>query len=80
MVYNESATTETLWSGREILQTPGAGRANSLAMITDYVPGAYIVHDMLHVRGGHQESWFVDGIPVLNTNIASNVGPSVAPT
>jgi hypothetical protein len=52
---------------------------NSLAMITDYVPGAYITHDQLHIRGGHQVSWLVDGVPVPNTNIASNVGPQFDP-
>jgi outer membrane cobalamin receptor len=48
-------------------------------MITDYVPGAYIVHDQLHIRGGHQTSWLLDGVPVPNTNIASNIGPQVDP-
>ena len=48
-------------------------------MITDYVPGAYMVHDQLHIRGGHQVSWLVDGVPVPNTNIASNVGPQFDP-
>lgn len=75
----ETSTTQTLISSKEIAQTPGAGLANSMAMITDFVPGAAMVHDMLHVRGGHQESWFFDGIPVLNTNIASNVGPLIDP-
>ncbi|MGH9355478.1 MAG: TonB-dependent receptor, partial [Terriglobia bacterium] len=75
----ESSTTQTVVSQREISRTPGAGLTNSLAMITDFVPGAYMVHDMLHVRGGHQENWFFDGIPVINTNIASNVGPLIDP-
>lgn len=75
----ETSTTQTVISSKEITQTPGAGLANSMAMITDFVPGATMVHDMLHVRGGHQESWFFDGIPVLNTNIASNVGPLIDP-
>ena len=48
-------------------------------MITDYVPGAYVTHDQLHIRGGHQISWLVDGVPVPNTNIASNVGPQFDP-
>ena len=43
--------------------TPGADQTNSLAMITDFTPGAYMVHDMLHMRGGHQVNWFFDGIP-----------------
>jgi outer membrane receptor protein involved in Fe transport len=78
-VDTESSTTQTLVSRSAIEQTPGANRTNSLAMITDYVPGAYIVHDLLHVRGGHQVSWLVDGVPVPNTSIASNVGPQFDP-
>ena len=48
-------------------------------MITDYVPGAYFVHDQLHVRGGHQVTWEVDGVEIPNTNIASNLGPQIDP-
>ena len=48
-------------------------------MITDFTPGAYMVHDMLHMRGGHQVNWFLDGIPVVNTSIAANVAPLVNP-
>jgi hypothetical protein len=79
LLSTETSTTQTLVNQREITETPGADQANSLAMITDFVPGAYMVHDMLHVRGGHQENWYFDGIPVLNTNIASNVGPVINP-
>ncbi|MGH9478086.1 MAG: TonB-dependent receptor [Terriglobales bacterium] len=75
----ESSTPTTAVSRLAIARTPGASRANSLAVITDFVPGAYIVHDQLHVRGGHQVSWLVDGVPVPNTNIASNVGPQFNP-
>ena len=75
----DSATPTTLVSRLEVAQTPGATRSNSLAMITDYVPGAYFTHDQLHVRGGHQTSWLIDGVPVPNTNIASNVGPQFDP-
>jgi hypothetical protein len=66
-------------SRQTISETPGATRANSLDFITDYTPGAYLVHDQLHVRGGHQVSWLVDGIPVPNTNIAANVGAQFDP-
>jgi TonB dependent receptor/Carboxypeptidase regulatory-like domain/TonB-dependent Receptor Plug Domain len=75
----DSVTPTTLLSRQDIQDTPGADRTNSLAMITDYVPGAYFTHDQLHVRGGHQVSWLVDGVPVPNTNIASNVGPQFDP-
>ncbi len=75
----DTATPTTLVSRNDIKETPGADLTNSLAAITDYVPGAYIVHDQLHMRGGHQVSWLVDGVPVPNTNIASNVGPQFDP-
>lgn len=75
----DTATPTTVVDRLEIAHTPGATRSNSLAMITDYVPGAYITHDQLHIRGGHQVSWLVDGVPVPNTNIASNIGPQFDP-
>lgn len=75
----ESTSPTTLVARRAIQNTPGADRTNSLQMITDYVPGAYITHDQLHVRGGHQVSWLIDGVPIPNTNIASNVGPQIDP-
>ncbi|MGA2375667.1 MAG: TonB-dependent receptor [Candidatus Sulfotelmatobacter sp.] len=63
----------------DIQQTPGADRTNGMQMITDYVPGAYVVHDMLHMRGGHQVEWLIDGVPIPNTNIANNLGPQIDP-
>lgn len=75
----DSMTPTTLVSRRQIEQTPGASRTNSLAMVTDYTPGAYMVHDMLHVRGGHQLGWLIDGVQIPNTNIASNIGPAIDP-
>src|SRR5271157_1018606 len=75
----DSFTPTTLVSRADIERTPGADRTNSLAMITDYVPGAYVTHDMLHMRGGHQTHWLIDGVPVPNTNIASNLGPQIDP-
>jgi outer membrane receptor protein involved in Fe transport len=73
---SSAPTTVTL---QDIARTPGADRTNSLAFITDFVPSAYLVHDQLHIRGGHQVSWLVDGVPVPNTNIASNVGAQFHP-
>lgn len=74
-----SATPTTLVNREDIELTPGADRSNSLAMITDFVPGAYFVHDQLHVRGGHQTTWAIDGVEIPNTNIASNLGPQIDP-
>jgi hypothetical protein len=75
----DSVTPTTTVSRADIQRTPGAVRTNSLAMITDYVPGAYFTHDQLHIRGGHQTSWLIDGVPVPNTNIASNLGAQFDP-
>jgi hypothetical protein len=69
----------TTVSRAQIAETPGADQTDSLAFITNYVPSAVMVHDQLHVRGGHQVTWAIDGVPVPNTNIASNVGPQFDP-
>src|SRR5215471_13361397 len=75
----ETVTPTTLVDRLQIQETPGASRSNSLSMITNFVPGSYLVHDQLHVRGGHQFSWLIDGVPIPNTNIASNLGPQIDP-
>jgi hypothetical protein len=75
----DSVTPTTLITRADIDQTPGASRTIGMEMITDYVPGAYMTHDMLHMRGGHQTSWLIDGIAIPNTKIASNVGPQIDP-
>ncbi len=74
-----SVTPITMVSEEDIEGTPGATNVNSLAMITDYVPGAYQAHDMLHVRGGHQTNWLLGGVEIPNTNIAENLGPVINP-
>jgi len=75
----QTATPRVLVASEDVARTPGADQTNSLAMITDFTPGAYMVHDMLHMRGGHQVNWLIDGVPVINTNIAANVAPLVNP-
>jgi outer membrane receptor protein involved in Fe transport len=75
----QSATPRVLVDSEAVARTPGADQTNSLAMITDFTPGAYMVHDMLHMRGGHQVNWLIDGVPLINTNIAANVAPLVNP-
>jgi hypothetical protein len=79
VVATDSFTPTTLVSRLDIERTPGADATNSMAMITDYVPSAYVTHDMLHMRGGHQITWLLDGIPVINTAIAQNLGPQFDP-
>jgi hypothetical protein len=75
----DSATTSTLVTRAMIDQTPGAGRTLGMQMITNYVPGSYMTHDQLHIRGGHQVSWLIDGVSLPNTKISSNVGPQFDP-
>ena len=75
----DSVTPTTLITRAMIEETPGASRTIGMEMITDYVPGAYMTHDMLHMRGGHQTSWLIDGVAIPNTKIASNVGPQIDP-
>lgn len=67
-------------SGNEITeQLPGADRMSSLAFVTETTPGAFVLHDHLHVRGGHQINWMINGVPVPNTNMSSNVGRAMDP-
>jgi hypothetical protein len=79
MVATDSATPTTLITRAEIDETPGASRTLGMQMITDYVPGAYMTHDMLHMDGGHQTSWLIDGVSIPNMKIGSNVGPQIDP-
>jgi hypothetical protein len=76
---SDSVTPTTMVSRIDIQETPGADRTNGMEMITDYVPAAYVTHDMLHMRGGHQVEWLIDGVPIPNTNIANNLGPQIDP-
>jgi outer membrane receptor protein involved in Fe transport len=75
----DSVTPTTLIDRQDVAETPGADRTNALQMITDYVPATYVTHDMLHMRGGHQVDWLIDGVPIPNTNIAANLGPVIDP-
>lgn len=75
----DSVTPTALVSQNDITRTPGASRTNGFEMITDFVPGAYETHDMLHMRGGHQVSWLIDGVQIPNTNIGSNLGAQIDP-
>jgi hypothetical protein len=79
VIPTDTATPTTLIDRNTIQETPGADRTNGMEMITDYVPAAYVTHDMLHMRGGHQVEWAIDGVPIPNTNIASNLGPQINP-
>ncbi|HMF97822.1 MAG TPA: TonB-dependent receptor [Vicinamibacterales bacterium] len=68
----ESSGTQTLTSREDILLQPLTDRSGSLAMITNNVPGTFVMHDHLHSRGGHGVTWQIDGVPVPNSNLASS--------
>jgi len=75
----DSPRRDILISQQQIERYAGVDSSNSFKIITDFVPGSYMVHDQLHIRGGHQVTWALDGVPIPNTNIASNVGPQFNP-
>ena len=79
VVPTDTATPIMMIDRTDIEHTPGADRTSSLSMITNYVPGAYVTHDQLHMRGGHQTTWLLDGIPVINTAIGQNLGAQFDP-
>ena len=75
-----AASAPILVSSHDIMQAlPGADRMASLQFITETTPGAFVLHDHLHVRGGHQINWLINGVPVPNTNMSSNVGRALDP-
>ena len=64
----ESSTTESLTTRMEIVRSPDEDRTGSMAMITNNVPGTYVMHDHLHSRGGHGVAWQINGVPVPNSS------------
>jgi len=75
----EAASPPVLESGEDILHLPGADRMSSLQFVTETTPSAFVLHDHLHIRGGHQVNWMINGVPVPNTNMSSNVGRALDP-
>jgi outer membrane receptor protein involved in Fe transport len=52
---------------------PGALQAGSLCVITELSPSAVVAHDQVHVRGGHQVGYEIDGVEVPSTSVTSNL-------
>jgi hypothetical protein len=76
----EAQSPPVMVSRRDIMEgLPGADRMSSLQFITETTPSAFVLHDHLHVRGGHQIDYSIDGVPVPNTNMSSNVGRALDP-
>jgi len=76
-----AASAPIMVTSHDIMQAlPGADRMSSLQFITETTPGAFVLHDHLHVRGGHQINWMINNVPVPNTNMSSNVGRALDPT
>src|SRR5579864_9471382 len=67
----EAQSPPVVVSRDDIVQgLPGADRMSSLQFITETTPSAFVLHDHLHVRGGHQIDYLIDGVPVPNTNMS----------
>ena len=76
----EAQSPPVMVSRKDIMEgLPGADRMSSLQFITETTPSAFVLHDHLHVRGGHQIDYSIDGVPVPNTNMSSNVGRALDP-
>ena len=74
-----SVTPTTLVDREDIALTPGADRTNSHG--DDHGLHARRLRDARHAAhaGGHQVDWLIDGVPIPNTNIATNLGPQIDP-
>jgi outer membrane receptor for ferrienterochelin and colicin len=79
VIETQSPATRTVVNREDIARTPGADATNSFAAITQYVPGAVVTHDMLHLRGGHGFTWIFDGVEMPNLDVGTTVGPQFDP-
>ncbi len=76
-VHGDSATrtpaSRVLVTRTDLDHIPGALQAGSLCVITELSPSAVVAHDEIHVRGGHQVSYEIDGVQVPSTSVTSNL-------
>jgi len=79
VVETQSPATRTVVNRDQIARTPGADATNSYAFITQFVPGAVVTHDQVHVRGGHGFSWVLDGVEMPNLDVGTSVAPVFDP-
>ena len=66
------ARSQTLVTREDLLRMPGALEAGSLSALLETTPSAVVAHDQLHVRGGHQIGFMIDGVPVPSNSIGQN--------
>ncbi len=67
------AHSETLITQQEMEHIPGALQAGSFAALLETTPSTEVTHDLLHVRGGHQVGFEVDGVPVPSNSVTMNL-------
>jgi outer membrane cobalamin receptor len=67
------ARSETLITRDEAWHVPGGLQIGSYAALLDTTPSTVMSHDLLHVRGGHQVSFEVDGVPVPSSTVGTNL-------
>lgn len=67
------ARSQTLVTREDLLRMPGALEAGSLSALLETTPSAVVAHDQLHVRGGHQIGFTIDGVPVPSNSVGQNL-------
>ena len=65
--------SQTLVTREDLLHMPGALETGSMSALLETTPSAVIAHDQLHVRGGHQIGFMIDGVPVPSNSVGQNL-------
>jgi len=65
--------SQTLITREDLLRMPGALETGSVAALLETTPSAVVAHDQLHVRGGHQIGFMIDGVPVPSNSVGQNL-------
>lgn len=65
-------TSRTLISQGDLDRIPGAVQSGSFAALVETTPSAVVAHDQVHIRGGHQVAYQIDGVPVPSNSVGAN--------
>lgn len=65
--------SETLITRNDLQHVPGALAVGSYAALLETTPSTVVNHDLIHVRGGHQVGFEVDGVPVPINSVGTNL-------
>jgi len=65
--------SQTMMTREDLLRMPGALESGSVSALLETTPSAVMAHDQLHVRGGHQIGFMIDGVPVPSNSVGQNL-------